>query len=211
MNRSRQVQLGDVAHEVITRAGDGVLDSSMVFGVDKSRGLTTEPRYKSNDLSRYKLISPGMFGYNPMRLNIGSIGFCSETHGEGLISPDYVVFGCDSKQLLPKFFYYHTQSVPWKSWLALAGEGSVRERIYFKKLAAYCFLLPSLPYQTAAVEILSSLDDKIDLNRRMNETLEAMARAIFKDWFVDFGPTRAKMEVREPYLAPELWALDVTP
>ena len=39
----------------------------------------------------------------------------------------------------------------------------------------------------------------------MNETLEAMARAIFKDWFVDFGPTRAKMEGGAPYLAPEIW------
>jgi type I restriction enzyme S subunit len=41
----------------------------------------------------------------------------------------------------------------------------------------------------------------------MNETLEAMARAIFKDWFVDFGPTRAKMECSKPYLAPDLWSL----
>jgi type I restriction enzyme S subunit len=41
----------------------------------------------------------------------------------------------------------------------------------------------------------------------MNETLEAMARAIFKDWFVDFGPTRAKMEGRAPYLAPDIWSL----
>ena len=47
----------------------------------------------------------------------------------------------------------------------------------------------------------------IELNRRMNETLEAMARAIFKDWFVDFGPTRAKVEGRAPYLAAELWDL----
>ena len=54
---------------------------------------------------------------------------------------------------------------------------------------------------------LGALDDKIDLNRRMNETLDAMTRAIFKDWFVDFGPTRAKMEGRAPYLAPEVWAL----
>ena len=61
--------------------------------------------------------------------------------------------------------------------------------------------------QTAIASILGALDDKIDLNRRMNETLEAMARAIFKDWFVDFGPTRAKMEGRAPYLAPEIWAL----
>ena len=51
--------------------------------------------------------------------------------------------------------------------------------------------------------VLGALDDKIELNRRMNETLEAMARAIFKDWFVDFGPTRAKMEGRAPYLAAE--------
>ena len=61
--------------------------------------------------------------------------------------------------------------------------------------------------QPAIASILGALDDKIDLNRRMNETLEAMARAIFKDWFVDFGPTRAKMEGRAPYLAPEIWAL----
>ena len=60
---------------------------------------------------------------------------------------------------------------------------------------------------SASLRILGALDDKIDLNRRMNETLEAMARAIFKDWFVDFGPTRAKMEGRAPYLAPEIWAL----
>lgn len=51
------------------------------------------------------------------------------------------------------------------------------------------------------------LSRKIDLNRRMNETLKAVARAIFKDWFVDFGPTRAKMDGCAPYLAPEIWAL----
>ena len=54
---------------------------------------------------------------------------------------------------------------------------------------------------------LGVLDDKIELNRRMNETLDAMVRAIFKDCFVDFGPTRAKMEGRAPYLAPEIWDL----
>ena len=67
--------------------------------------------------------------------------------------------------------------------------------------------LPPLSGQKSIAHILGTLDDKIDLNRRMNETLEAMARAIFKDWFVDFGPTRAKAEGREPYLAPELWEL----
>src|SRR5579875_1029168 len=56
--------------------------------------------------------------------------------------------------------------------------------------------LPTKSEQCAVTEILGGLDDKIELNRRMNETLEAMARAIFKSWFVDFEPVRAKMEGR---------------
>jgi len=67
--------------------------------------------------------------------------------------------------------------------------------------------VPPLPEQKAIAHILGSLDDKIELNRRMNETLEAMARAIFKDWFVDFGPTRAKIEGRAPYLPEPIWSL----
>ena len=54
--------------------------------------------------------------------------------------------------------------------------------------------------QRAIAHILGTLDDKIELNRRMNETLEAMARAIFKSWFVDFDPVRAKAEGRDPGL-----------
>ena len=56
--------------------------------------------------------------------------------------------------------------------------------------------MPPLPEQRAIAHILGTLDDKIELNRRMNETLEAMARALFKSWFVDFDPVRAKMEGR---------------
>ena len=54
--------------------------------------------------------------------------------------------------------------------------------------------------QRAIAHILGTLDDKIELNRRMNETLEAMARALFKSWFVDFDPVRAKAEGRDPGL-----------
>src|SRR5690554_3725987 len=67
--------------------------------------------------------------------------------------------------------------------------------------------VPSLSEQRAIAHILGTLDDKIELNRRRNQTLEAMARALFKDWFVDFGPVRAKMEGREPYLPADLWQL----
>lgn len=68
--------------------------------------------------------------------------------------------------------------------------------------------LPPLPEQQRIAHILGTLDDKIELNRRMNRTLEAIARAIFKSWFVDFDPVHAKAEGREPVgMDPETAAL----
>ncbi len=61
-----------------------------------------------------------------------------------------------------------------------------------------CFV-PPLPEQRAIAHILGTLDDKIELNRRMNQTLEQIAQAIFKSWFVDFNPVRAKAEGRKPF------------
>ena len=58
--------------------------------------------------------------------------------------------------------------------------------------------------QRAIAHILGTLDDKIEMNRRMNETLEAMARALFKSWFIDFDPVRAKAEGRDPGLLKEI-------
>jgi type I restriction enzyme, S subunit len=78
---------------------------------------------------------------------------------------------------------------------------------YTQFAETYALRLPSLPEQRAVAATLGALDDKIESNRRMNETLEATARAIFKDWFVDFGPTRAKMEDRTPYLTADIWPL----
>jgi len=72
---------------------------------------------------------------------------------------------------------------------------------------------PSLPEQRAIAHILGTLDDKIELNRRMSETLEAMAQALFKSWFVDFDPVQAKAEGRWrrgeslPGLPAHLWGL----
>ena len=63
---------------------------------------------------------------------------------------------------------------------------------------------PPLSEQRAIAHILGTLDDKIELNRRMNSTLEAMARALFRSWFVDFDPVRAKMEGRDTGLPREL-------
>ena len=69
---------------------------------------------------------------------------------------------------------------------------SLNTRILSDVLIAY----PTLTEQRAIANVLGTLDDKIELNRRMNETLKEMARALFKSWFVDFEPVHAKMEGR---------------
>ena len=72
------------------------------------------------------------------------------------------------------------------------------------RIEDFSFYLPPPNEQQAIAHILGTLDDKIELNRRMNETLEAMARALFKSWFVDFDPVRAKAEGRDPGLPKHL-------
>jgi len=79
-------------------------------------------------------------------------------------------------------------------------DGSVAERLNLPAIRRLPICLPSLAEQRAIAHILGTLDDKIELNRRMSETLETMARALFKSWFVDFDPVRAKADGRDPGL-----------
>ena len=76
--------------------------------------------------------------------------------------------------------------------------GSAQGKLPLYAIAELPITLPPLSEQEAIAQFLGSLDDKIDLNRRMNETLEEMARAIFKSWFVDFDLVRAKIEGHKP-------------
>ena len=80
--------------------------------------------------------------------------------------------------------------------LSWAGSGGTRNALTKGMIESLEIPLPALSEQRAIAHVLGTLDDKIELNRRMNETLEAMARALFKSWFVDFEPVRAKMEGR---------------
>ena len=78
--------------------------------------------------------------------------------------------------------------------------GTTHQTIYFPEVKAFHVCLPPISEQRSIAHILGTLDDKIELNRRMNETLEAMARTLFKSWFVDFDPVRARAEGRDPGL-----------
>ncbi|WP_295432530.1 restriction endonuclease subunit S [uncultured Thiodictyon sp.] len=112
-----------------------------------------------------------------------------------------------SATLNTSYLKYVIGSRAFTEYVLAIQTGTAVPHISGGQIKRFQFRLPPIETQLDIAQILGALDDKIELNRRINETLEAMARALFKDWFVDFGPTRAKQEGMEPYLTPELWSL----
>src|SRR5581483_6359611 len=103
------------------------------------------------------------------------------------------------QRVIPRFLLYAFLGPQFQDTLrARTIHGSTVDRLPLNEFDSFPIEVPSLEEQQRIAEILGSLDDKIEVNRRMNETLEAMARAIFKSWFVDFDPVRAKAEGRQP-------------
>jgi len=96
------------------------------------------------------------------------------------------------------FASYYLAHSDVQEWVARHAVGATMPNLNTSILSSLPFVLPPLETQKAIAHILGTLDDKIELNRRMNETLEAMAQALFKSWFVDFDPVKAKMEGRQP-------------
>ena len=97
----------------------------------------------------------------------------------------------------PRYASYYLGHPAVREWIVRHAHGATMPNLNTAILSACPFVAPPIPEQRAIAHILGTLDDKIDRNRRMNATLEAMARALFRSWFVDFDPVRAKMEGRD--------------
>ena len=97
-----------------------------------------------------------------------------------------------------RFVFSFLRSSIFKQQLSSFTVGSTQPTIPMKSIREIALPIPPLAEQKAIASILGALDDKIELNRRMNATLEAMARALFQSWFVDFDPVRAKLDGRKP-------------
>ena len=106
------------------------------------------------------------------------------------------VVRADPKRVHPEYLGYVLQSPAFRTHVETRAVGTAIMNLSRDRILGFTLRLPDLPEQSAIAHILGTLDDKIELNRKQNETLEAMARALFKAWFVDFEPVRAKMEGR---------------
>lgn len=159
--------------------GEGTLH---LIGVGKAEDATsTKSRFRRGDILFGKL--------RPYFRKVVRAPF------EGVCSTDIWVVSPRSG-VDPGYLFYLMASDLFVEPVVRASEGTKMPRAKWDYAAALELPLPPLPEQRAIAHILGTLDDKIELNRRMARTLEEMARALFKAWFVDFEPVRAKMDGR---------------
>ena len=111
------------------------------------------------------------------------------------VNQHVAIVRAEPKHFDQRFLFYVLAAPAWKQLLlTIAGSGATRNALTKGDLGRLGVPKPSIRLQEAIANLLASLDDKIELNRRMAATLEEMARALFKSWFVDFDPVRAKVE-----------------
>jgi type I restriction enzyme S subunit len=150
--------------EEITERNGKMLGKDSVMGVIKGVGF--EPmraRVRGRgELARYKVVPPGAFAYNPMRLNIGSIAY-NCLGSPILVSPDYEVFRAKEGIADPAYVNQLRYSAPWSSFMKRAGAGSVRIRIYFADLSRLRVPAPSMGEQTRLANVLDLCDAEVDL------------------------------------------------
>src|SRR5262249_31945385 len=100
--------------------------------------------------------------------------------------------------IAPEYAAYFFRGPKFRRDVTAMSSLSTRASLNNEMLTRLSIVLPPFDVQATIGGVLKSFDDKIELNRRMNETLEAMAGALFKSWFIDFDPVRAKSEGRKP-------------
>jgi type I restriction enzyme S subunit len=114
----------------------------------------------------------------------------------------------DERCMNKRFLYYLFCFSEYRNDIVAGATGTTVKHTSPNRIKAYNATIPPIKEQQAIACILGALDDKIELNRRMNRTLEEMARALFKSWFVDFEPVRYKAAGQPPPgLAPDIAAL----
>jgi type I restriction enzyme, S subunit len=124
---------------------------------------------------------------------------------EFALGQNLVLLRADGTTVYPPFLRWLVQGPEWWEQISkFINVGAVFDSLRCADVPNFSLTIPPLSEQRAIARILGTLDDKIELNQRTNETLGAMARALFKSWFIDFDPVRAKSEGRDPGLPKDI-------
>ena len=134
-----------------------------------------------------RLVEEGNIIYSSVRPNQLHYGFIKNPKDNLVVSTGFVVISCDKDKIQPKYLFYFLSSDNSTEYLHSIAEASTSAYPSLKPsdIEALEIYLPPLPEQKAIAEVLSSLDDKIDLLHRQNKTLEQMAETLFRQWFME--------------------------
>jgi type I restriction enzyme S subunit len=156
--------------------------------------------FPERDIARVgnKISQPGDVVFTS-KGTVGRFAFVRKETRRFVYSPQLCFWrSLDANFIDPYFLYFWMLGVEFfNQFKGVAGQTDMAEYVSLTDQRRMHITLPPLTEQRAIAHILGALEDKIELNRRMNETLEAMARALFKSWFVDFDPVRAKINGSE--------------
>lgn len=191
-NYPKQTDFGSAGHCLFLNAGNV---TSTGFNFTSCAFITKD---KDENLRKGKLRREDLV--LTTRGTVGNVAYFDESvpFDHLRINSGMVILRPVTAEILPRFLYLFLRSKAFQSQVEFLRTGSAQPQLPIRDINRIKLPLPPLPEQEGIARILGALDDKIELNRKLNATLEAMARALFKSWFVDFDPVRAKAEGRAP-------------
>ncbi|QDZ89047.1 restriction endonuclease subunit S [Shewanella decolorationis] len=193
----KEVRLKSVLREVKTRNKDNSIDR--VLSVTNHSGFVLpedqfSKRVASDDVSNYKVVKNGEYGYNPSRLNVGSFARL-DSYEEGLLSPMYVVFSVNEKLLNSDYFMNWMSSNEAKQRISGSTQGSVRDSVGFDSLCGFPFKLPPMEEQQKIAAVLSTADQEISALQQKLEALKQEKKALMQQLLT--GKRRVKIDDKE--------------
>ncbi|MFJ6280799.1 restriction endonuclease subunit S [Arthrobacter subterraneus] len=173
-------KLAELTSPIKTRNPGGIMGRESVMGVSNRAGLIPmRDQTIAADISRYQILPPRAFAYNPMRINVGSIAM-SRAEADVLVSPDYVLFQCNERELRPEYLDHVLKTRWWLHKVNAGASGSVRTRTYYDDLAAISISAPPMPEQENVSHALDGIALEINFLQRKADLLRTQKRGLMQ-------------------------------
>ena len=205
MSNWKEYRLGDCIEFIIDNRGKNPPLSNNGYELIETISINSENKYP--DYSKIsKFVSKDTYNnwfrkghpkkgdilISTVGANIGRVSIMNENRG--CIAQNLIGLRTDKEKLVPDYLYYFLIKKSTQHTLSSLNIGSAQPSIKVPHLLNILINVPNIQRQEEIANILSSLDEKIELNTQINQTLEQIAQALFKSWFVDFDPVRAKVQ-----------------
>ena len=189
-----ETELGNFVEIVTKKCDASIIDVTNYISTENMlpdrQGVTISSGIP--DVNKFNSFEIGDTLFSNIRTYFKKVWFATFYGG---VSPDVLVFRTTHEKLTSEYLHLILSSDDFINYSHLTSKGAKMPRGDKGAMLSYKIKIPSLKYQKRCTKLIFTLSKKIDSNNRINQTLEQMAQALFKSWFVDFDPVKAKMAV----------------